>query len=158
SASLFMGQLSNSFTIPGTETQRTLDRMKDELPDLAGGSGSIVFRESSGKPLNEAQKQSIADSLEQLGLHPQVVDATSPFKLQKQLDDAQPELDKAQQKLVDGQKKLDDGKQQIADGKQQLEDAKQGITDGWAEYNKGQEQIAAGQPQIDAAAAQLANG
>lgn len=158
SASLFMGQLSNTFTIPGTETQRTLDRMKDELPDLAGGSGSIVFRESSGKPLNEAQKQSIADSLEQLGLHPQVVDATSPFKLQKQLDDAQPELDKAQQKLVDGQKKLDDGKQQIADGKQQLEDAKQGITDGWAEYNKGQEQIAAGQPQIDAAAAQLANG
>ncbi|ALQ31537.1 multidrug RND transporter [Arthrobacter sp. YC-RL1] len=158
SASLFMGQLSNTFTIPGTETQRTLDRMKEELPDLAGGSGSIVFRESSGKPLNEAQKQSIADSLEQLGLHPQVVDATSPFKLQEQLDDAKPELDKAQQKLVDGQKKLDDGKKQIADGKQQLADAKQDITDGWAEYNKGQDQIAAGQPQIDAAAAQLATG
>ncbi|MGP7812768.1 MMPL family transporter [Glutamicibacter soli] len=158
SASLFMGQLSNTFTIPGTETQRTLDRMKEELPDLAGGSGSIVFRESSGKPLNEAQKQSIADSLEQLGLHPQVVDATSPFKLQEQLDDAKPELDKAQQKLVDGQKKLDDGKKQIADGKQQLADAQQDITDGWAEYNKGQDQIAAGQPQIDAAAAQLATG
>ncbi len=158
SASLFMGQLSNTFTIPGTETQRTLDRMKEELPDLAGGSGSIVFRESTGKELNEAQEQSIADSLEQLNLHPQVVDATSPFTLQEQLDEAQPELDKAQQKLVDGQKQLDDGKTQIADGKKQLEDGKQEITDGWAEYHKGQDQIAEAQPQIDAAAAKLASG
>ena len=35
-ASLFMGELSNTFTLPGTETQRTLDRMKEELPDLSG--------------------------------------------------------------------------------------------------------------------------
>ncbi|MGO2609713.1 MAG: MMPL family transporter, partial [Glutamicibacter ardleyensis] len=27
-ASLFIGQLSNTFTLPGTETQRTMDRMK----------------------------------------------------------------------------------------------------------------------------------
>ena len=38
-AGAFMGKLSNTFAIPGTETQRTLDRMKVEMPELAGGTG-----------------------------------------------------------------------------------------------------------------------
>jgi len=100
-ASLFMGQLSNTFTIPGTETQRTLDRMKEELPDLAGGSGSIVFRESTGKALSEGQKKSVAEALDQLSLQPEVIDAMSPFELQEKLDEAQPEIDKNEKKLVD---------------------------------------------------------
>ncbi|GAA5227083.1 hypothetical protein [Paeniglutamicibacter antarcticus] len=44
SAGAFMGKLTNTFSIPGIETQRTLDRMKVEMPELAGGTGSIVFR------------------------------------------------------------------------------------------------------------------
>lgn len=156
-ASLFMGQLSNTFTLPGTETQRTLDRMKEELPDLAGGSGSIVFRESSDRPLNETQKQAIAESLDQLGMHSQVIEAMSPFELQEQLDKAQPELDKAQQELVDGQKKLDDAKEQIADGKVQLKDGREELTEGWAQYFDGQKEIQDAEPQIAAAEKQLAD-
>lgn len=156
-ASLFMGQLSNTFTLPGTETQRTLDRMKEELPDLAGGSGSIVFRESSDRPLNETQKQAIAVSLDQLGMHSQVIEAMSPFELQEQLDKAQPELDKAQQELVDGQKKLDDAKEQIADGKVQLKDGREELTEGWAQYFDGQKEIQNAEPQIAAAEKQLAD-
>lgn len=156
-ASLFMGQLSNTFTLPGTETQRTLDRMKEELPDLAGGSGSIVFRESTDRPLNETQKQAIAESLDQLGMHSQVIEAMSPFELQEQLDKAQPELDKAQQELVDGQKKLDDAKEQIADGKVQLKDGREELTEGWAQYFDGQKEIQDAEPQIAAAEKQLAD-
>ncbi|MDV2978861.1 UNVERIFIED_CONTAM: MMPL family transporter [Actinomycetes bacterium ARC8] len=156
-ASLFMGQLSNTFTLPGTETQRTLDRMKEELPDLAGGSGSIVFRESSDRPLNETQKQAIAESLDQLGMHSQVIEAMSPFELQEQLDKAQPELDKAQQELVDGQKKLDDAKEQIAEGKVQLKDGREELTEGWAQYFDGQKEIQDAEPQIAAAEKQLAD-
>lgn len=156
-ASLFMGQLSNTFTLPGTETQRTLDRMKEELPDLAGGSGSIVFRESSDRPLNETQKQAIAESLDQLGMHSQVIEAMSPFELQEQLDKAQPELDKAQQELVDGQKKLDDAKEQIADGKVQLKDGREELTEGWAQYFDGQKEVQDAEPQIAAAEKQLAD-
>ncbi|WP_413455741.1 MMPL family transporter [Glutamicibacter sp. FR1] len=156
-ASLFMGQLSNTFTLPGTETQRTLDRMKEELPDLAGGSGSIVFRESSDRPLNETQKQAIAESLDQLGMHSQVVEAMSPFELQEKLDKAQPELDKAQQELVDGQKKLDDAKEQIAEGKVQLKDGREELTEGWAQYFDGQKEIQDAEPQIAAAEKQLAD-
>ncbi|KWR73870.1 multidrug RND transporter [Arthrobacter sp. W1] len=156
-ASLFMGQLSNTFTLPGTETQRTLDRMKEELPDLAGGSGSIVFRESSDRPLNETQKQAIAESLDQLGMHSQVIEAMSPFELQEQLDKAQPELDKAQQELVDGQKKLDDAKEQIGEGKVQLKDGREELTEGWAQYFDGQKEIQDAEPQIAAAEKQLAD-
>ncbi|WP_404289721.1 MMPL family transporter [Glutamicibacter arilaitensis] len=157
-ASLFMGQLSNTFTLPGTETQRTMDRMKEELPDLAGGQGTIVFREGSNRELNADQKSAIQDSLDQLALHPQVVEAMSPFELQKQLDDAKPELDKAQQKLVDGQKELDDAKKQIADGKVQLEDGQKKITEGWSELFDGTKEIEDAEPQIAAAEKKLATG
>jgi len=156
-ASLFMGQLSNTFTLPGTETQRTLDRMKEELPDLAGGSGSIVFRESTGKQLSPSQQKSIGESLEQLSLHPQVADAMSPFELQKKLDDAQPELDKNNKKLVDGQKKLEDAKKKIADGKVQLEDGREELKTGWAQYFDGEKKIKDGEPQITAAETKLAD-
>ncbi|WP_345473186.1 MMPL family transporter [Glutamicibacter ectropisis] len=149
-ASLFMGQLSNTFTIPGTETQRTLDRMKEELPDLAGGSGSIVFRESTGKALSEGQKKSVAEALEQLSLQPEVIDAMSPFELQEKLDEAQPEIDKNEKKLVDSQKKLDDATKQIADGKVQLEDGRKELTTGWAQYFDGEKKINDAEPQIAA--------
>jgi len=157
-ATLFMGQLSNTFTLPGTETQRTLDRMKAELPDLAGGSGSIVFRESSNKALSETQSQAIESALDQLEHHPQVVSVARPFELQEQLDKAQPELAKAQKKLEDGQQQLDDGKKQIADGKVQLEDARKEITDGWAQVFDGQKELDAAAPQIAAGEAKLADG
>lgn len=158
SATLFMGQLSNTFSLPGTETQRTLDRMERELPDLAGGSGAIVFRESSNRPLNEQQSQAIESALDQLEHHREVVNVARPFELQEQLDEAEPELAKAQKKLDDGQKELEDGKQQIADGKQQLEDAREELTEGWAQLFDGQKEIKQGEPQINAAEAKLAQG
>jgi len=158
SATLFMGQLSNTFSLPGTETQRTLDRMERELPDLAGGSGAIVFRESSNRPLNEQQSQAIESALDQLEHHREVVNVARPFELQEQLDEAEPELAKAQKKLDDGQKELEDGKQQISDGKQQLEDAREELTEGWAQLFDGQKEIKQGEPQINAAEAKLAQG
>lgn len=157
-ASLFMGQLSNTFSLPGTETQRTMDRLKAELPDLAGGSGSIVFRESSNRALSATQREAINDSLEQLKLHPEVVDVKSPFELQRELDRATPELSKAQRELEDGQRKLDDGKQKVADGKKQLEDAQKKITEGWTKLFDGRKQLEAGAPQLAAAERELADG
>ena len=157
-ATLFMGQLSNTFTLPGTETQRTMDRMQKELPDLAGGSGAIVFRESSNRELGPEQSEAIEAALDQLEHHREVVTVARPFELQEQLDEAEPELAKAQQELEDGQRQLEEGREQIADGKDQLEQGRQEITDGWAQLFDGQKEIAAAEPQIAAAEAQLADG
>ncbi|WP_054820836.1 hypothetical protein [Arthrobacter sp. JCM 19049] len=104
SATLFMGQLSNTFSLPGTETQRTLDRMERELPDLAGGSGAIVFRESSNRPLNEQQSQAIESALDQLEHHREVVNVARPFELQEQLDEAEPELAKRKRSWTTGRR------------------------------------------------------
>ncbi|MCW4465149.1 MMPL family transporter [Glutamicibacter sp. MNS18] len=158
SATLFMGQLSNTFTLPGTETQRTMDRMKDELPDLAGGSGAIVFRESSNRELSKDQGAAIESALDQLEHHPEVVSVARPFELQEQLDAAEPELAKAQRELEDGQRQLEEGREQIADGKLQLEDARKELTEGWAQLFDGQKEIAEAEPQISAAEVKLATG
>ena len=165
SAGLFMGKLSNTFSIPGTETQRTLDRMKVEMPELAGGTGSIVFRTSDGKPLDEAQHRAIDSSLADLAGQSEVTEVRKPFELQKQLDDAQPQLKEGRQKLDDAAKQLADGKKQLADGKVALEKGRDEIESGLVQLGEakttladGKEQLAAGQAKLDAARSELATG
>ncbi|PQZ91128.1 multidrug RND transporter [Arthrobacter sp. MYb227] len=165
SAGLFMGKLSNTFSIPGTETQRTLDRMKVEMPELAGGTGSIVFRSKDGKPLDEAQHRAIEKSLSDLATQSEVTEVRKPFELQKQLDDAQPQLKEGRQKLDDAAKQLADGKQQLADGKVALETGQDEVEAGLTKLGEakttladGKKQLAAGQAKLDAARAELATG
>ncbi|MFP5312498.1 MAG: multidrug RND transporter, partial [Actinomycetes bacterium] len=47
-AAAFHGTMSNNFSIPGTESQRVLDQLEEELPEAAGGSGAVVFHATSG--------------------------------------------------------------------------------------------------------------
>lgn len=165
SAGLFMGKLSNTFTIPGTETQRTLDRMKVEMPELAGGTGSIVFRTKDGKPLDDAQHRAIDKSLADLAGQSEVTEVRKPFELQKQLDDAQPQLKEGRQKLDDAAKQLADGKKQLTDGKIALEKGRDEIESGLVQLGEakttladGKAQLAAGQAKLDTARSELATG
>lgn len=38
------GKLSNNFSLPGTETQKTVDILEEKMPARAGDSGQIVFK------------------------------------------------------------------------------------------------------------------
>lgn len=165
SAGAFMGKLSNTFTIPGTETQRTLDRLKVEMPELAGGTGSIVFRSQDGKLLNQAQHRAIEASLQDLASQSEVTEVREPFELQKQLDEAQPKLKEGRTKLDDAAKQLADGKQQLADGKVALEKGQAEIDSGLVQLGEakikladGRDQLAAGQSKLNAARSELATG
>ncbi len=164
-AGAFMGKLSNTFTIPGTETQRTLDRMKIEMPELAGGTGSIVFRTADGKELTAAQHRAIESALDDLASQSEITEVAKPFELQKQLDDAKPKLAEGQAKLDDATTALQDGKEQLADGRKQLTDAQEGLDSGRVQLGDAKKEIAdgrtalaAGQARLDAAARELANG
>ncbi|GAA1876914.1 hypothetical protein GCM10009715_24590 [Paeniglutamicibacter psychrophenolicus] len=164
-AGAFMGKLSNTFTIPGTETQRTLDRMKVEMPELAGGTGSIVFRSQDGEALSPAQHRAIESSLEDLASQSEITEVAKPFELQKQLDEAKPKIAEGQAKLDDAAKQLEDGKKQLADGRKQLAEAQDGLDSGRVqlgdakkEIAEGRTQLAAGQAKLDAAAKELAGG
>ena len=48
SAAAFHGTLSNNFQIPGTETQRIADKLKEDLPSASGGTATIVFEAPDG--------------------------------------------------------------------------------------------------------------
>ncbi|WP_372696837.1 MMPL family transporter [Arthrobacter sp. JSM 101049] len=158
SAGAFMGKLTNSFSIPGTETQRALDKLKAEMPEFSGGSGSIVYQTSDGQRFTTAQKKAIGDALENLEDLDDVRQASNPFTTQDQLDDAAVQVKKANQKLTDGRKKLEDGKQQLADGKEQIAENKQKIADGRAELKKAQAKIDDGRAQLADGKAELAQG
>ncbi|XBH21039.1 MMPL family transporter [Jonesiaceae bacterium BS-20] len=161
-AGLFMGQLSNTFTLPGTETERVLNLMKQEMPELSGGAGSIVFTTKEGQPFTPEQEQAIAQALNKLGKQDPVSGITNPFETQATLDDAQAQVRGGKTEISDNALKLDEARQEIKDGQVQLDQAEQDLADGRAtldenaeKLREGQELLAAGQTELDGARSEL---
>ncbi|GAA3701204.1 hypothetical protein GCM10022377_13400 [Zhihengliuella alba] len=154
-AGLFMGTLTNQFSIPGTETQRTLDRLKEELPEAAGGSGTIVFQTADGEPFTQSQRDAVASALSGLDALEPIREARDPFATQQQLDDAVAELDDARAQLDEGRAELEDGRRQLADGQQQLEEGRAEIADGWEQLEAGKQELAEGRAQLEASRPEL---
>ena len=157
-AGAFMGTLINSFTIPGTETQRTLDRLKTELPEFAGGTGSIVYRTTDGSEFTGSQRTSIAAALDRLRGVDGVREIRDPFELQSDLDGAQDEVADARRMLADGRNELNDGRRQLDDGKRQLADGRKQLTDGQKRLAAGKVELEDGRGQLTAVAAELSVG
>jgi len=70
----------NNFTLPGTESQRALDLLRDRFPQQAGDTSQIVFHVQSGSltsPANEAKVQAV---LAKVGKLPSVTATISPYK------------------------------------------------------------------------------
>ena len=179
SAGLFMGTLSNTFSIPGTETQRTLDRLKEELPSAAGGTGSVVYTTADGRPFTAEQRRAVADSLDELAEADGVREVTDPFALQRRLDRAPKRLEEAREQLTDAKQQVEDGRKRVADGRtrlaegredlesgrQRLAGARAQLVDGRAELESGEarleqgaQQLAAGQRTLNQKKAELAQG
>ncbi|MBT1002519.1 MMPL family transporter [Paenarthrobacter sp. DKR-5] len=171
SAAAFHGAMTNTFQIPGTETQRMLDKLKADLPSSAGGSASIVF-ESPDAAMTAGQKQAVSDALAKIKKLDGVQNVTDPFAAQAQLDGAAPKLANARKQLDAGQAQLDAGKQQLAAAASQLAASKAQLDDGQARLDAQKQALAAqgvpdamisqatagAQAQLDAGRAQLAAG
>ncbi|BCT75503.1 hypothetical protein SCMU_13450 [Sinomonas cyclohexanicum] len=185
SAAAFHGTMTNNFQIPGTETQRVLDKLKADLPSAAGGNASIVF-ESPSAPFTDAQKKGLSDALAKIKGLDGVQNVTDPFTTQAQLDGAAakiadgqaqiaaneaklaagtPQLEAAKAQLDQSKAKLDAGQAQLDAQKQAL--AAQGLTEAaiaqatasaQAQLDAGRAQLAAGQAQYDAAKKQADDG
>ncbi|MGG5170618.1 MMPL family transporter [Pseudarthrobacter sp. J1738] len=159
SAVAFHGTTSNNFKIPGTETQRVLDELKQELPKSAGGSAPVVFEGSNGAAITDAQKTAISAALKDLSSVDVVESSVDPFTTQAQLDGALATLEA-------NQKKIDDGKAQLAAGQKQLDAAKAQIDAGKAQAAQAQAagvqipaaQAAAAAAQLEAAEKQYNDG
>ncbi|MDC5699140.1 MMPL family transporter, partial [Intrasporangium calvum] len=57
------GKISSSVTIDGTQSQDVTDRLRAELPDAAGGQGTLVFTVPQGDRLDSGERaEGIADA------------------------------------------------------------------------------------------------
>lgn len=153
-AALFSKPLSTEFTIPGTEFQRVTDQLKAELPDAAGGVGTVVFRSDTGE-FTQEQRAAINDVMKDVAGTEGVTGAESPFALQRQIDRAPQQIEKGEKELADGRTKLEDGREQAEAGKKKLEEGRPQLEKARKDLTAGKEELQAGRAQLKQKAAQV---
>ena len=126
-AAAFHGTLSNNFQIPGTETQRIADKLKEELPSASGGTATIVFEAPDGGFTAES-RTAVTDSLKELEAIPDVRGTVDPFATQAQVDQAGQAIADGEQQLAAGQAQLDASRAQLEAGQAQLAAAEQQLS------------------------------
>lgn len=161
SAAAFHGTLSNNFQIPGTETQRIADKLKQDLPSASGGSATIVFEAPDGGFTSES-RAAVTDALKKLKDLPEVRGTVDPFATQAQVDQAGKAITDGEQQLAAGQAQLDASRAQLEAGKAQLAAAEQQLTAAGApaaliDAQLGQQKaaLAQGQAKLDAGTREL---
>ncbi|MCS5716987.1 MMPL family transporter [Herbiconiux sp. CPCC 205763] len=74
------GQTQESFTIPGTESQQTIDKLENLFPSAAGAAATVVIVAPDGQSVKDADvKQEISDVADDLGKLDQVAAVVSPY-------------------------------------------------------------------------------
>lgn len=162
----FHGKLSNTFTMPGTQTQQLSDELAQRFPSANRGSGQIILTTGNGAALTEEQKQAFSIALNKLTSEVPSVDAvTDPFtttsklaEAKTQLDEAHAKIDAAPSQIEDGKKQLSTAASQIEEGTKQIAESEKKLDDSQAQITSGQEQLASAQKQLDDAQAQLKSG
>ena len=161
SAAAFHGTLSNNFQIPGTETQRIADKLRQDLPSASGGSASIVF-EAPADGFTAESRAAVTDALKKLEDLPDVKATVDPFATQDQVDQAAEAIADGEQQIAAGQAKLESSRSQLEAGKAQLAAAEQQLTAAGApaatiDAQLGQQKaaMAQGQAQLDAGTREL---
>ncbi|MGH8982309.1 MAG: MMPL family transporter, partial [Acidimicrobiia bacterium] len=72
------GETSNSFSLPGTESQDATDILEKEFPDAAGSQALIVFKATGGASVT-AQESQVEQALAEAAKLPHVSSASDPF-------------------------------------------------------------------------------
>jgi putative drug exporter of the RND superfamily len=164
SAAAFHGTMSNNFTIPGTETQRMADKLKEALPDASGGSASVVF-DAGDSGFDQAKKDAVGAALEKLKSIPDVQSTVNPFTTQEQLDKAAGDIGAGEAQAAEGKAQLDAGRAQLTAGEAQLAAAEQqlaasGLTPAQIDAQLGAQraQLAATKEKLDAGDKEAAEG
>ena len=152
----FHGKLSNTFTMPGTQTQQLSDELAQRFPSANRGSGQIILTTGDGTALTEEQKQAFSAALNKLTTEVPSVDAvTDPFTTTSKLAEAKTQLDEAHAKIDAAPTQIEDGKKQLSAAASQIEDGTKQIAENEKKLDDSQEQITAGRKQLDEAQKQL---
>ncbi|MFW2513842.1 MMPL family transporter [Demequina sp. SO4-13] len=167
----FGGTLTDSFTIPGTETQRVSDQLSEEISGLDGASARVVFESEDGSALDEQQQTRISEALTEATDIDSVSNVVDPFATAAeraeqvaQLESGADEIDSARAEIAAGQEQIDSGLAELEAGQAQLDEAQaqldaaiQQAQDAGA-YEQQQEQFEAQQAELDEQQAQIDAG
>jgi putative drug exporter of the RND superfamily len=73
------GDYVNSFRLPGTESQRAYDLLKDRFPQQSGDTASVVFAVKDGRVLDPAHRATIEQARATIAKSPEVQAVGDPF-------------------------------------------------------------------------------
>jgi len=82
-AGTLSGQMSNSFTVPGTEAQRAIDQLAEQFPQahVGGATARVVFVAPDGTTLSRpGDRAAVGKVVTALKAAPQVGTVTDPFR------------------------------------------------------------------------------
>jgi RND superfamily putative drug exporter len=77
-AGRFGGEYADDFTVPGVESQKALDLLKEEFPEASGATAQVVFHDAEGGVQDGQRPHAIEASIEQMRGLPHVVGVVDP--------------------------------------------------------------------------------
>jgi RND superfamily putative drug exporter len=159
----FSGTLTNNFTIPGTESQRISDRLRDELPEAVGGTGTVVFTTDDGSAFSTEQREGVQTALADIAELDGVRGVVDPFDVADQvasggqeIESGRAELEASEQELTSGEEQLEQGQAQLDQQRTQFEQARGQLPR--AQAAATEQQLTQGQAQLDASRTELESG
>ena len=75
------GELSDRFSIPGAESQKALDLMVDEFPEMAGVTAQVVFHTEDGTFDDARNADLLADTMAEVRALPAIAEAPNPLDI-----------------------------------------------------------------------------
>ncbi|MEE6282811.1 MMPL family transporter [Georgenia sunbinii] len=138
----FSQPLGDEFTVPDSRFQQVLDELEEEIPDAAGGIGTVTF--TADDAFTDEQRAAVAEVTEEWTDLDGVIDASDPFTTQAQLDASRDEIAAGREQLEAGRAELETGREQLAPAVAQLDE-------GEAELAAGREQLATQRTELEAA-------
>src|ERR687895_2781680 len=73
------GDFVNNFRLPGTESQRAYDLLKEKFPQQSGDTASVVFAVDQGRVLDPANRPAIERVVAEIKKSPEVLAVGGPF-------------------------------------------------------------------------------
>lgn len=137
----FGGSLADTFSIPGTETDRVTAQLSEEISGVDGATARLVFQTEDGTAFSDSQIARIGDALDSLTSIDGVSSVLNPFE-------------SAQQRAAQAQQ-LADGAEQIAQAHEQLDATAQQLADAEARPGSSPAELDAARAQLEQARAEL---
>ena len=103
--------LTNEFELPDSEFAQVLDDLGEQIPEVAGGTGTVVLHSEDG--FTAAQRRAVEATLADFEELPHVTGTVDPFATQADLDRSDADLAQGRQQLVDGRREYEKGARRL---------------------------------------------